>query len=225
MHHAIALAEPTSDRRQSSRAGSRASRRRCASSGPRRMPRTSATVSSNGSIRRIQAERARPRRRRYILARGRAHGGVAQAARRGEGHRRVRPAAPQARPPAPRWSWRPRNRDFKRPGSARRTATDCAQTQQRPGTPPRRPQLAQASAALGDRTTALREPQGGRAGSCPIDAAAAVERARVRALVDYFTRDFRSAALHARRPSRWAASRALPTRGWSTSTSAEPRVP
>jgi eukaryotic-like serine/threonine-protein kinase len=55
--------------------------------------------------------------------------------------------------------------------------------------------LAQARAALGDRTTALESLKEAEQ-LLPDDAAAAVERTRVRALVDHFTRDFRSAALH-----------------------------
>jgi len=55
--------------------------------------------------------------------------------------------------------------------------------------------LAQARAALGDRPTAL-ESLAEAEQLLPEDAAAAVERTRVRALVDHFTRDFRSAALH-----------------------------
>jgi eukaryotic-like serine/threonine-protein kinase len=55
--------------------------------------------------------------------------------------------------------------------------------------------LAQARAALGDRPTALESLREAEQ-LLPDDAAAAVERTRVRALVDHFTRDFRSAALH-----------------------------
>jgi tetratricopeptide (TPR) repeat protein len=55
--------------------------------------------------------------------------------------------------------------------------------------------LAQARAALGDRATAL-ESLGEAEQLLPDDAAAAVERTRVRALVDHFTRDFRSAAVN-----------------------------
>jgi eukaryotic-like serine/threonine-protein kinase len=55
--------------------------------------------------------------------------------------------------------------------------------------------LAQARAALGDRATAL-ESLEEAAELLPDDAAATVERTRVRALVDHFTRDFRSAAVH-----------------------------
>jgi tetratricopeptide (TPR) repeat protein len=55
--------------------------------------------------------------------------------------------------------------------------------------------LAQARAALGDRGTALESLEEAEQ-LLPDDAAAAVERTRVRALVDHFTRDFRSAALH-----------------------------
>ena len=55
--------------------------------------------------------------------------------------------------------------------------------------------LAQARAALGDRATALESLEEAER-LLPEDAAAAVERTRVRALVDHFTRDFRSAALH-----------------------------
>ena len=55
--------------------------------------------------------------------------------------------------------------------------------------------LAQASAALGDRATALESLEEAEQ-LLPDDAAAAVERTRVRALVDHFTRDFRSAAVH-----------------------------
>jgi tetratricopeptide (TPR) repeat protein len=55
--------------------------------------------------------------------------------------------------------------------------------------------LAQARAALGDRATALESLHEAEQ-LLPDDAAAAVERTRVRALVDHFTRDFRSAALH-----------------------------
>ncbi len=55
--------------------------------------------------------------------------------------------------------------------------------------------LAQARAALGDRATALDSLQEAEL-LLPDDGAAAVERTRVRALVDHFTRDFRSAALH-----------------------------
>ncbi len=54
---------------------------------------------------------------------------------------------------------------------------------------------AQARAALGDRATAL-ESLKETEQLLPDDASAAVERTRVRALVDHFTRDFRSAALH-----------------------------
>jgi tetratricopeptide (TPR) repeat protein len=55
--------------------------------------------------------------------------------------------------------------------------------------------LAQARAALGDRTTALESLREAEQ-LLPDDASATVERTRVRALVDHFTRDFRSAALH-----------------------------
>ena len=55
--------------------------------------------------------------------------------------------------------------------------------------------LAQARAALGDRATAL-ESLAEAEQLLPDDAAAAVERTRVRALVDHFTRDFRSAAVN-----------------------------
>jgi tetratricopeptide (TPR) repeat protein len=55
--------------------------------------------------------------------------------------------------------------------------------------------VAQARAALGDRTTALESLREAEQ-LLPDDAAATVERTRVRALVDHFTRDFRSAALH-----------------------------
>ncbi len=54
---------------------------------------------------------------------------------------------------------------------------------------------AQASAALGDRPTAFESLEEAEQ-LLPHDAAAAVERVRVRALVDHFTRDFASAALH-----------------------------
>jgi eukaryotic-like serine/threonine-protein kinase len=57
---------------------------------------------------------------------------------------------------------------------------------------------AQASAALGDRPTALESLEEAEQ-LLPHDAAAAVERVRVRALVDHFTRDFRSAAGHCQR--------------------------
>ena len=56
-------------------------------------------------------------------------------------------------------------------------------------------QLAQANGALGDRLSALANLQ-----ECeqllPSDNAAALERVKVRALVDYYTRDMRSAAIH-----------------------------
>jgi eukaryotic-like serine/threonine-protein kinase len=55
--------------------------------------------------------------------------------------------------------------------------------------------LAQARAGLGDRRAALASlEEAGR--WLPADRVAALERTKVRALVDYFTRDFRSAALH-----------------------------
>jgi serine/threonine protein kinase/tetratricopeptide (TPR) repeat protein len=55
--------------------------------------------------------------------------------------------------------------------------------------------FAQASAALGDRPTALESLEEAEQ-LLPHDATAAVERVRVHALVDHFTRDFKSAALH-----------------------------
>jgi serine/threonine protein kinase len=55
--------------------------------------------------------------------------------------------------------------------------------------------LAQAQAGVGDRTTALASLQEAEQLQ-PDDRMAELERTKVRALVDYFTRDFRSAALH-----------------------------
>jgi eukaryotic-like serine/threonine-protein kinase len=55
--------------------------------------------------------------------------------------------------------------------------------------------LAQSHAGLGDRKTALTHLQEAEQ-ILPNDRAARLERIKVRALVDYFTRDFRSAALH-----------------------------
>jgi tetratricopeptide (TPR) repeat protein len=55
--------------------------------------------------------------------------------------------------------------------------------------------FAQASAALGDRPTAL-EGLEEAVGLLPQDGTAAVERMRVRAVVDHFTKDFQSAVLH-----------------------------
>jgi tetratricopeptide (TPR) repeat protein len=55
--------------------------------------------------------------------------------------------------------------------------------------------LAQAHAGLGDRRTALASLQEAEQ-VLPNDKMATLERTKVRALVDYFTRDFRSAALH-----------------------------
>jgi eukaryotic-like serine/threonine-protein kinase len=55
--------------------------------------------------------------------------------------------------------------------------------------------LAQARAALGDRATALESLKEAEQ-LLPNDGTAAVERVRVRAIVDHFTRDFRSAVLH-----------------------------
>ncbi len=55
--------------------------------------------------------------------------------------------------------------------------------------------LAQARAALGDRATALESLKEAER-LLPHEGTAAVERTRIRALVDHFTRDFRSAALH-----------------------------
>jgi serine/threonine protein kinase len=59
-------------------------------------------------------------------------------------------------------------------------------------------QLAQAHAGLGDRATALASLQEAEL-ALPDDRMATLERTKVRALVDYFTRDFRSAALHSER--------------------------
>ncbi len=56
--------------------------------------------------------------------------------------------------------------------------------------------VAQASAGRGDRTTALAKLSLAEQ-LLPSDKMAAVERIKVRALVDFFTRDFRSAVLHA----------------------------
>jgi eukaryotic-like serine/threonine-protein kinase len=58
--------------------------------------------------------------------------------------------------------------------------------------------LAQANAGLGDRATALANLREAEQ-LLPDDKAAAVERMKVRALVDHFTREFRSAALYAER--------------------------
>jgi tetratricopeptide (TPR) repeat protein len=55
--------------------------------------------------------------------------------------------------------------------------------------------FAHACAALGDRPTALASLAEAE-GFLPDDGMAAVERTKVRALVDYFTRDFHSAAVH-----------------------------
>jgi serine/threonine protein kinase/tetratricopeptide (TPR) repeat protein len=55
--------------------------------------------------------------------------------------------------------------------------------------------LAQASAGLGDRVTALASLEEAER-QLPRDATCAAERMKVRALVDYFTRDFASAATH-----------------------------
>jgi predicted ATPase len=54
--------------------------------------------------------------------------------------------------------------------------------------------LAQSHAAVGDRVTALANLQEAER-LLPEDRTAALERTKIRALVDYFTRDFRSAAL------------------------------
>jgi serine/threonine protein kinase/predicted ATPase len=54
--------------------------------------------------------------------------------------------------------------------------------------------LAQSHAAVGDRATALSDLQEAER-LLPNDRTAALERAKIRSLVDYFTRDFRSAAL------------------------------
>jgi serine/threonine protein kinase/predicted ATPase len=54
-------------------------------------------------------------------------------------------------------------------------------------------QLAQSQAALGDRATAIASLQEAER-LLPSDRTAALERVKVRALVEYFTRDFRSAA-------------------------------
>jgi serine/threonine protein kinase/tetratricopeptide (TPR) repeat protein len=56
--------------------------------------------------------------------------------------------------------------------------------------------LAQAHAGVGDRRTALASLQEAEQ-VLPNDRTAALERMKLRALVDYFTRDFRSGALHA----------------------------
>jgi len=56
-------------------------------------------------------------------------------------------------------------------------------------------QVAQAHAGLGDRRTALAALQEAEQ-VLPSDRMAILERTKVRALVDYFTRDFRAAALH-----------------------------
>jgi serine/threonine protein kinase/tetratricopeptide (TPR) repeat protein len=58
--------------------------------------------------------------------------------------------------------------------------------------------LAQANSGLGDRATALANLREAEQ-LLPDDKVAAVERMKVRALVDHFTREFRSAALHAER--------------------------
>jgi serine/threonine protein kinase/tetratricopeptide (TPR) repeat protein len=55
--------------------------------------------------------------------------------------------------------------------------------------------LAQSHAAVGDRKTALSDLQEAER-LLPNDRTAALERTKIRAVVDYFTRDFRSAALH-----------------------------
>jgi tetratricopeptide (TPR) repeat protein len=55
--------------------------------------------------------------------------------------------------------------------------------------------LAQAHAGLGDRKTALGNMLEAEQ-TLPTDRTAILERTKVRALVDYFTRDFRGAALH-----------------------------
>ncbi len=55
--------------------------------------------------------------------------------------------------------------------------------------------LAQASAGLGDRSTALTSLEEAEQ-LLPSDATAAAERMKVRALVDYFTREFGAAAVH-----------------------------
>jgi serine/threonine protein kinase/tetratricopeptide (TPR) repeat protein len=55
--------------------------------------------------------------------------------------------------------------------------------------------VAQANAGLGDRRTALASLEEAEQ-VLPNDKMAMLERTKVRALVDYFTRDFRSAALH-----------------------------
>jgi serine/threonine protein kinase/tetratricopeptide (TPR) repeat protein len=55
--------------------------------------------------------------------------------------------------------------------------------------------LAQAHGGLGDRRSALASLEEAQ-GLLPGDRLASLERTKVRALVDYFTRDFRSAALH-----------------------------
>ncbi|MDP9000989.1 MAG: hypothetical protein M3O46_12850, partial [Myxococcota bacterium] len=54
--------------------------------------------------------------------------------------------------------------------------------------------LAQSHAAVGDRTTALRNLQEAER-LLPFDRTAALERTKIHAVVDYFTRDFRSAAM------------------------------
>ena len=56
-------------------------------------------------------------------------------------------------------------------------------------------QLAQAQAGVGDRRTALASLREAEK-LLPNDRMAALERTKIRALVDYFTRDFRSAAAH-----------------------------
>ena len=58
--------------------------------------------------------------------------------------------------------------------------------------------LAQAHAGIGDRRTALANLQEAEP-LLPGDKMALLERTKVRALVDYFTRDFRSGALHSER--------------------------
>ena len=60
--------------------------------------------------------------------------------------------------------------------------------------------LAQAHGGLGDRRTALAGLDEAER-LLPNDRMAALERTKVRALVDYFTRDFRSAALHCEKAS------------------------
>jgi len=68
--------------------------------------------------------------------------------------------------------------------------------------------LAQSHAALGDRQTALADVKEAEQ-LLPDDRTAAAERTKVRALVDYFTRDFRSAALNSEKAADMAREAGL----------------